>query len=80
MKFFAHMSENERLKWQERKDHLENTANISREHALKFDAGEFAYSCGLLHDIGKYSDDFQDKLQSESIYVDHFGAGNQKLW
>jgi CRISPR-associated endonuclease/helicase Cas3 len=39
------------------KEHLENTADRAKEFAESFNNGEYAYICGMLHDIGKYSAD-----------------------
>lgn len=59
------------------KDHLTDTAERARAAAppqLK----NSAYLCGLLHDLGKYSPDFQKKLQGANISVDHSTYGAQQ--
>lgn len=38
-------------------------------------AWDWGYLAGLWHDLGKFSDDFQRKLQGECISVEHAGAG-----
>ncbi|TWH56938.1 CRISPR-associated endonuclease/helicase Cas3 [Desulfitobacterium sp. LBE] len=64
-------SESQRLK-----AHLENTANQAKKFADSFHNGDYAYACGLLHDIGKYSTEFQDKIINNSnARVDHSTAG-----
>ena len=40
------------------KEHLEGTAQLSAEFAKVFGCEEWGYCCGMLHDIGKYSDAF----------------------
>jgi CRISPR-associated endonuclease Cas3-HD len=37
--------------------------------------GEWAYLAGLLHDVGKYSKEFQEKLEGKKRRVDHSTAG-----
>lgn len=40
------------------KDHLVNTANLAKQFGDSFSNGDYAYICGLTHDLGKYSKDF----------------------
>jgi CRISPR-associated endonuclease/helicase Cas3 len=37
---------------------LRQVADLARERAAKFGAGDWGYAAGLLHDLGKYSDEF----------------------
>ena len=65
-------------------DHLKGTANMAYEFGEKFNNGDYAYVCGPLHDIGKYSDEFQKKIKNNTnARVDHSTAGailiNNKL-
>lgn len=74
--YYAHTTENEdKSKWQMLRDHLINVAKISSEFAEDFNAQEFAYAGGLLHDIGKYSNEFQKRLEGKNARVDHSTAG-----
>ena len=74
--YYAHSTENpDKSDWQSLKDHLINVAEISSGFADDFSAGELAYAGGLLHDLGKYSDEFQRRLEGSSIRVDHSTAG-----
>ena len=58
------------------KEHLEGTAQLSGEFAAKFGKEEWGYCCGMLHDIGKYSKEFQKKIQENTNeHVDHSSAG-----
>lgn len=73
--YFAHIREND-LETQSLKEHLENTARKAKRFADKFNNGDYAYICGLLHDIGKYSVEFQNKITNNSnARVDHSTAG-----
>lgn len=56
-------------------NHLQNVANLAARFASDFNAGDLAYTGGLLHDIGKYSKDFQRRLNGERLHVDHSTAG-----
>jgi CRISPR-associated endonuclease/helicase Cas3 len=42
-------------------DHLLGTAKSAKEYASAFGAGEQAYYCRLLHDIGKYEQQFNKR-------------------
>lgn len=73
-------------KWQKLEDHLKNVATLAKNFADSFDAGDWAYAAGLWHDIGKYSQEFQDMLiktadnaiNSEMpSSIDHSSAGAQ---
>lgn len=71
--------------WQKLEDHLLAVARLAKQFADEFDAGEWAFLAGLWHDVGKYSDDFQQKLyasfgedahiEGRSGRVDHSTAG-----
>ncbi|WP_410510346.1 CRISPR-associated helicase Cas3' [Methanosarcina hadiensis] len=53
-------------------------ANIASEFSKEFNAAEFGYAAGLLHDVGKYSHEFQRRLDGKNIRVDHSTAGAQE--
>ena len=55
-------------------EHLNGTAELSAEFAEAFDTAEYAYLTGMLHDIGKYSAEFQKRLHG-GHKVDHSTAG-----
>ena len=42
--------------------HLQETASLARHYAEAFGLGYTAYTCGLLHDLGKFSKAFQRYL------------------
>ncbi len=74
--YYAHTTEKEdKSDWQTLEEHLTNVANISSAFATDFNACEFAYAGGLLHDIGKYSPEFQKRLEGNYGRVDHSTAG-----
>lgn len=73
MQYIAH-KDGERE--QTMKDHLTGTAQLSGKFAAKFGKEEWGYCCGILHDIGKYSKEFQKKIQENTNeHVDHSSAG-----
>lgn len=45
-------------------NHLQGVANLSRKNAGKIGCGDYGELLGLLHDVGKYSDDFQSYIKS----------------
>ncbi|MDD4832168.1 MAG: CRISPR-associated helicase Cas3' [Clostridia bacterium] len=72
-KFYAHTSEEK--EWQTLEEHLNSVAIICAGNCGKNDEG-LGYKIGLLHDLGKYQESFQDRLKGKNIRVDHatFGA------
>lgn len=61
-------------------DHLKGTAELAKEFADQFGAGELAEKVALYHDIGKYSKTFQKRVLGANIHVDHSSAGAQLLY
>lgn len=58
------------------KEHLDGTALLAGRFADKFGKKDWGYYCGMLHDIGKYSLAFQNKINGNSDKrVDHSTAG-----
>ncbi len=76
MIYLAHskkeLPENE---WQTVEDHSRGVANVAKEFASRFDAGSWGYVTGLLHDLGKYKKEFQEKLRGKKTRVDHATTG-----
>lgn len=82
---YAHIKPtNEGWKTQSIKDHCLGTANLAEHMAEAFNAAPWARLCGLWHDIGKYSVEFQHHIISSSGFdpsvhdpgkVDHATAG-----
>ncbi|MTI95229.1 MAG: CRISPR-associated helicase Cas3' [Firmicutes bacterium] len=75
MHFYAHSSAVPGKPWQKLSEHLSNTAKRAEQFASEFHAGDFGYICGALHDIGKYSPEFQERLRGARFPVDHSTAG-----
>jgi len=56
--------------------HLEKVALLAKAFTDKFQAGQWGYLSGLLHDIGKFHKGFQDYLDGKTIRgPDHSSAG-----
>ena len=82
--FYAHSVDGRPVsEWQLLDEHLVNVAELARRFAEEFGAGEWAYLAGLWHDLGKYSEEFQQRLLASSDAhietkpgrVDHSTAG-----
>ena len=56
-------------------EHLTSTAKQSYEFCKDKRWAGIAYAAGLLHDIGKYSDKFQQRIRGVNVRVDHSTAG-----
>lgn len=59
-------------------EHSLNTASL----AERFSIDEFKqvnYLCGLLHDIGKFSNEFQKKIRGENVKVEHSICGAKEV-
>lgn len=87
-KFYAHSRPGRPLEeWQELEEHLNNVAMQAETCAACFDGGKWAQAAALLHDLGKYSNEFQRMLAISSSNdanmdaqpgrVDHSTAGAQ---
>lgn len=76
-KKLAHISE-DHSREQTVYEHLTGTAELAKQFAAAFGAEEDGYLLGLLHDIGKYSDAFQHRLDG-GVRVDHHGRRKRSL-
>ena len=75
MAYLAHLTEDRE---QTVKEHLMGTAKLAAEFAGQFGCSDWGYCCGMLHDIGKYSEAFQSHLRNkDNKKVDHSTAGAQ---
>lgn len=68
--------------YQPLKAHEENVAALAGKFAEAFDAKAHGERTGLLHDIGKYSDNGQKRQRDpeHTAKVDHATAGTQMAW
>lgn len=66
-------------------EHLENVAKLAsgfcKHYKIKdLNVQEYAYQVGIAHDIGKYSDTFQQKIRGKyKIMTDHSTAGAREM-
>lgn len=60
-------------------EHLLNTAKRASLFAQPFGKSDIAFLCGILHDIGKYSEEFQNRIKNDGKLCDHSTAGAQLL-
>lgn len=72
--FIAHKRESDDAE-QSIKVHLINTAKMARKFANPFNGDDYAYTAALLHDIGKYSKEFQKRITEGGKKCDHSTAG-----
>ncbi|HHV62957.1 MAG TPA: CRISPR-associated helicase Cas3' [Firmicutes bacterium] len=79
MPYYAHsLGDTSEDRWHLLKDHLEGTSQLAAGFAGVFGAKLFGQAVGLLHDIGKYSREFQGRLKGSPLKVDHSTAGAQE--
>jgi len=76
---YAHSNSNEKSGWQPLEVHLRNSAKIAFRLGLNAGISELSYTAALLHDIGKFSQEFQERLQDSKKRVDHSSAGAIEL-
>lgn len=75
-KFYAHTKNGESEdKWQAIKSHAENVAQLVKKFSAQWCTEEYAENLGLLHDIGKYQDNFQRRLHGVNVQVEHSICG-----
>ena len=57
--------------WQGLAEHLTAVAQLAGKFGSEFGGGDLATVVGLLHDLGKYTHEFQDRLRGSEKRVDH---------
>lgn len=76
MEYLAHIADDGRV--QTVSEHLHGTGELAAGFAAPFGASDEARAAGLLHDIGKYSAAFQQRIRGSAVSVDHSTAGAQE--
>src|SRR5271168_2743945 len=77
--YFAHSVEGvDASRWQSLASHLTAVGQLAGMRGRKFGAGEAAALAGVLHDLGKYTEGFQNRLRGGAS-VDHSTAGAREV-
>ncbi|HEY8331817.1 MAG TPA: CRISPR-associated endonuclease Cas3'' [Pseudomonas sp.] len=72
MEFYAHSTDRKDCSdWQGLRAHLLGVAERASANAAPFGGQELGWIAGALHDLGKYTRRFQDRLRGEVPRVDH---------
>jgi CRISPR-associated endonuclease/helicase Cas3 len=78
--FYAHSTDSpQKSDWQPLADHLIAVGRRARAAAEVFGAGALAEVTGLLHDLGKYTDGFQARLEGKAPKLDHATHGAREV-
>ena len=76
MDYYAHsVAGRPEGEWEPLIRHLAEVGNGARSHGQRFGAEALAELAGLLHDLGKYGRDFQERLHNPAKRADHSTAG-----
>jgi len=76
MGFYAHTRVGRpEQEWEPLRRHLAEVGERARRHGAFFGAGALCEVAGLLHDVGKYSAEFQARLRDLTKRADHSTAG-----
>lgn len=79
MSYYAHSLEcGSKDSWQLLADHLNSVGHLAGKYASSFNASNLAIIIGLLHDLGKYTKEFQSRLEGGPP-VDHSTWGARLL-
>src|SRR4051794_6058163 len=74
--YYAHSTgDPDRTHWQPLVDHLSAVAQLAEQLGASMSIGRAARLAGLLHDVGKYTAEFQARLGGAPERVDHSTAG-----
>jgi CRISPR-associated endonuclease/helicase Cas3 len=74
--FYAHSTDRrDKGDWHSLAGHLGEVGRRARASADVFGAGAMAEVAGLMHDLGKYTDEFQRRLEGQGVKVDHATHG-----
>lgn len=79
-RFYAHSTDRQdKQDWQPLDEHLIGVGTRARAAADVFGAGALAEVAGLLHDLGKYTDGFQARLEGKTAKLDHATHGAREI-
>jgi CRISPR-associated endonuclease/helicase Cas3 len=72
MEFYAHSTgRDDRSDWQSLQEHLSAVGELAARNAAAFGAEALGRASGQLHDLGKYTEKFQQRLRGEAPRMDH---------
>ncbi len=70
--YYAHSGQcKDKSDWQPLREHLLGVAELAGRFAQSFNAVDLGGLAGLLHDLGKYTEKFQSRLDGNPARVDH---------
>ena len=75
MEYVAHKTDN---KLQTVKQHLFNVSDLCSTFSIDI-LKDICVLCGKIHDIGKYSKAFQNRINGDNIFVEHSTSGAQEV-
>jgi CRISPR-associated endonuclease/helicase Cas3 len=79
-RFYAHTKDGaDESEWQPLIEHLTRVADYAAEFGRDAGVAELARAAGMIHDLGKYSKEFQARLRGAKIKVDHATAGAKEV-
>ena len=74
--FYAHTKEGKpESEWQTVEEHTNEVARLAGDFANSFNAKNWGINVGLLHDLGKYQEEFQARIRGKKIHIDHATSG-----
>ena len=73
--WYAHSASVDGQPWQRLSEHLEGTAERAAAFLAAAGLAEWSRAAGLLHDVGKYADQFQARLEGRRRPFDHAAPG-----
>lgn len=82
MKYFAHFDKENKIE-QSVKDHLDGVGLLTSKFCSEFIHSKYGNALGYMHDIGKYSNEFQEYILNgvgSRGSVDHSSAGTQEMY